>query len=456
MLQKSTIPIRKMHCRSCELLVEQALRDVPGIEKVRASATKHEATIYSHGAPDADRIRVAIESVGYEVGQEERRRWITRDTNEYAYLALAALFAFGLYVVASRTGLLSLSTTTIETTGFAAAFAVGLTAGLSTCMALVGGLILGIAVRHAARHPEATLLQKFRPHLFFNLGRIGGFFFLGGLLGAAGGFLMFGSIALGVITMIVALVMLLMGLQLTGIFPALDAFKVALPSGIARALGMSDRHEREYSHRGALVSGMLTFFLPCGFTQMMQVSAIASGSFPHGALLMSAFAVGTAPGLLGIGGLTAAVRGQSSRLFFKTAGVLVLAFAVFNFGNGYRLTGLASPFGTPAPMANGLQNVELRDGVQVAAMTQTASGYAPDTFTVYRGVPVRWQIDATNVNSCSGGISVPSLSIMKYLKPGANVIEFTPERTGTIRFTCTMGMFPGTFTVIDPPSPSAS
>ena len=34
-----------------------------------------------------------------------------------------------------------------------------------------------------------------------------------------------------------------------------------------------------YSNQGALVLGALTFFLPCGFTQAMQLYAISTGSF---------------------------------------------------------------------------------------------------------------------------------------------------------------------------------
>ncbi|HCB52054.1 TPA: hypothetical protein DEP21_05855 [Patescibacteria group bacterium] len=58
------------------------------------------------------------------------------------------------------------------------------------------------------------------------------------------------------------------------------------------------------------MAGVLTFFLPCGFTLAMQILAISSGNFWMGGLIMGFFALGTLPGLLGIGGLLARAKGQ--------------------------------------------------------------------------------------------------------------------------------------------------
>lgn len=44
-----------------------------------------------------------------------------------------------------------------------------------------------------------------------------------------------------------------------------------------------------------LIVGFATFFLPCGFTQSMQVAALSSGSFASGLAIMLAFALGTLP-----------------------------------------------------------------------------------------------------------------------------------------------------------------
>lgn len=449
MSEQKIIPVRGMHCASCELLVEKNLKGVAGVNKVKASTKKHCVMIESDGTVDEAQVAQAIRDAGYEVGEPvDRRAWFTRNGNAYAELLLAAMILLALYVVAKGTGLLQLSMATGSGTDLVSAAVIGLTAGFSTCMALVGGLVLGASARYAEVHPEASSIQKFRPHAFFNLGRILGFFLLGGLLGTVGGFLTPSAIFLGVLTIFVSFVMIFLGLQITEISPRLARWKFALPANLSRALGLN-RSAREYSHTGAMALGALTFFLPCGFTQTMQLNAVASGSFVHGAFIMAAFALGTAPGLLGIGGLTSIMKGPKASLFFKTAGLAVIAFGLFNLLNGYRLTGWAAPIAAGNQNVPTVTNVVLEDGVQVARMKQTWDGYAPTEFVVKKGIPVRWLIDAENPNSCSGGVSVPSLGILEYFKVGENEIRFTPEKVGEIRFTCTMGMYPGRFVVVE-------
>jgi plastocyanin domain-containing protein len=81
-------------------------------------------------------------------------------------------------------------------------------------------------------------------------------------------------------------------------------------------------------------------------------------------------------------------------------------------------------------------------------MTQTGAGYVPNSFTIQKGVPVRWIIDSKNPQSCAGSIVMPSMNIGRVLQAGENVIEFTPTQNGNISFTCSMGMYRGNFQVV--------
>ena len=123
------------------------------------------------------------------------------------------------------------------------ALLVGLTAGFSTCMALIGGLVLSVASKYAENHPAETPLQKFRPHLIFNLGRIVSFVVLGAVIGAIGSAFSLKGSMLGFLTIIVGVVMLVLGLQLTEAFPRITK-GLTLPSGLAKKLGIKQRGER--------------------------------------------------------------------------------------------------------------------------------------------------------------------------------------------------------------------
>lgn len=452
-MNKTTVHIKGMHCRSCELLVEDELLKISCVKQAVVSQKKGTAEIYFSNHLTQGEVEKAVHEAGYEIGINERKPLFSKNPNDYIELATCGLILAVVFFIANELGLFKLgSFTGGNYSSLSIVFLIGITAGLSTCMALVGGLVLGASARFAEKHPSATPLQKFKPHLFFNIGRIASYFVLGGVIGYLGSFFQLSSSILGLLTIAVGMVMLILGFQLTEIFPRLSSFNLTLPKSISNALGIQQHKEKEYSHKNAMLMGALTFFLPCGFTQAMQLFAISSGSPVTGALTMGVFALGTAPGLLGIGGLTAIIKGAFAKTFFRFAGLVVIGLAIFNISNGYNLTGinvLAFTPGNAAIQQSNDPNVTLENGSQIVKMTQSGSGYSPNSFTIRKGVPVKWVITSTDSYTCAASIVMSSYGIRQSLQQGENIIEFTPNETGTIRFSCSMGMYTGSFNVID-------
>ena len=455
-MNKSIIPIKGMHCRSCEILIEEKLKEFPLIKNVQVNYKKAQAVIYSKSPIDStetDKINTAVREAGYEIGIDDSKSWISLNPSEYWDLAKSLVLLLVLYFIAKKLGLFNINAgSTNNPSNLFVVLLIGLTAGLSTCMALVGGLILGISARHSEKHPEATATEKFRPHIFFNFGRIISFFVLGGVIGLIGKAFQLSAPMLGLLTITVGLVMLVLGAQLTGMFPKLSSGGFTLPSSIGKFLGIKKHHEKEYSHSNSMLVGALTFFLPCGFTQAMQLYAMNTGNFWTGALIMGTFALGTTPGLLGIGGLTSILKGTFAKKFFKFTGLLVISLAIFNISNGWNLTGWKNIFaGSSSSQAivKDDPNVKIEDGYQVVRMTQKSYGYTPNKFTIRKGIPVKWIIDSKDSNSCAASILMPKQNIRKPLKSGENIIQFTAEETGDLKFSCSMGMYSGKFIVVD-------
>lgn len=451
-MEKTTVHISGMHCRSCEILIEDELVKMPGVDRAVVSHTKGTADIYHSNDLDSERIGQMIREVGYEMGQDEKP-WLSRNINDYADLAVAAGLLFFVYLILTRLGVFNLIT--VSSNNFSSlpiVLLVGFTAGLSTCMALVGGLVLGASAKFAEKHPTATPAQKFKPHLFFNLGRIASYFFFGTVIGFAGSFFQLSPTVLGFLTIIVGGIMLLLGTQLIDISPRLEKINLTLPKFISRSFGIKEHSSKEYSHTNSMMLGALTFFLPCGFTQAMQLFAISTGNPIQGSLTMGVFAIGTAPGLLGIGGLISVIRGAFAKSFFKFAGLVVIALAFFNLSNGFNLAGIAiaSPFGSSTKVTTSADpNVVVENGIQIVRMTQSSNGYSPNTFTVKKDIPVKWIITSDNVNTCASSIVSAKLGVRQSLELGENVIEFTPKEIGQIGFSCLMGMYRGNFNVVD-------
>lgn len=454
--KSKTIAIKGMHCRSCEIVVEEELMKVVGIHKVNVSEKKGIAEIFYKGVVQETHIRKAISNSGYSIGKDTKG-WISKNPRDYNDLIKAAIALVAFYFIAKGLGLFNIAFNSQNNlASLPVVLLVGITAGLSTCMALVGGLVLGVSARFSEKHPSASPLQKFKPHIFFNLGRVLLFFVFGGLIGYFGSFLQLGPSSIGFLTILVGVVMLLLGLQTIAIFPKLETIRFTLPKSLYKLVGIDNQKESEYSNKSSFLLGGLTFFLPCGFTQAMQLYAISSGSALTGALTMAVFAVGTAPGLLGVGGLTALVKGAFAKPFFKFVGLMVIALSLFNISNGLNLTGIGLPdfSGSNEASANSESaltdpNVTLENGVQLVRMTQSYNGYSPSEFTIQKGIPVKWVITSTAGNSCAASIFSSDLGIRKILNEGENIIEFTPKDAGTIRFSCSMGMYTGSFNVIE-------
>ncbi len=453
-MKKQTIHIDGMHCRSCEILIEDGIKEIHGVREVNVSHTKGTAEVNYKGHLDTNKVQAVVVRCGYSCGVGKKAPLISTRTEDWNQLAMVAMVLAGVYFIGRWLGIFNIG-------GFASSnysslpvvFLVGLTAGISTCMALVGGLVLGASARFAKQKPFATPLEKFTPHVFFNIGRIIAFFILGGVIGWVGSILELSLTMTGLLTVLVGLSMFIIGAQLTDVFPRLSGWQLTLPKGVSRFLGIDTHKQAEYSHKSSMILGGLTFFLPCGFTQAMQLFAMSSGSPTAGALTMGVFALGTAPGLLSVGGLTAVIKGNQAKYFFKFAGVVVLALAVFNISNGLRLVGFdGSVLGISTGVQGKTLNVpsaQANNDVQVVRMTQDARGYAPNTFTIKKGVKVRWIVTSTDPYNCASSLVSKKLNIRQALKNGENIIEFTPTETGKIAFSCSMGMYSGSFNVVN-------
>lgn len=254
-------------------------------------------------------------------------------------------------------------------------------------------------------------------------------------MGAFGAFIGFSNVFVGLVTLAVGALMFLLGIKLTNLSPRLGDVSVTLPKFFGGEIGSGSS-----GSLGTMATGALTFFLPCGFTLAMQAYAISTGSFMTGALTLAFFALGTAPGLLSVGGLTSFFKGESAKAFFKFTGVVVLALAFFNIANGYNLLSLGSPKSAPATVVDTskLETQEVR-------MVEDDNGYSPSVIKIRPNTKIRLVIDAKAPFSCASQFTIPSVGVRKQLEAGENVIEFVSPASGTVRFSCSMGMYTGKF-----------
>jgi sulfite exporter TauE/SafE len=329
----------------------------------------------------------------------------------------------------------------------------GVAASVSTCMALVGGLVMSLSARFAAAHPQATTVGRLRPQLMFNVGRIVGFGLLGALIGLVGSAISLSGTALAVAMIVVAVVMGALGIKMTGASPRIAAMAFTLPPALTAWMRRGDGNTT-YRDANALLLGAASFFLPCGFTQAVQVYALSTGSPLQSALVMSLFALGTTPGLMGVGALSAFAKGPAAGRIFRVVGIVVIGFAIFNFTNALSGLGLAAGGGDATAASASTSRTDnvtnTADGQQV--LTTVAGGYSPRSTVVYAGQPTTWILDAQGLG-CDSVINATSLGVAEpiYLNPGQNTVEIPPLQPGTYPYSCAMGMYRASITAIEPP-----
>jgi sulfite exporter TauE/SafE len=218
---------------------------------------------------------------------------------------------------------------------FGTAFVVGAIASVSSCMAVVGGLLLSMSATFAKGG------DRIKPQVMFHIGRLVTFFVLGGVIGVAGSLFTLSTTASFILGVAISIVMLILGINLLDIFHWTKRLQPSMPKFISQKAHSFSKLNHTFT---PILVGFATFFLPCGFTQSMQLYTLTTGSFMKGGLMMLSFAIGTLPALALISFSSFSVKNSpKAGIFFKSAGLIVILFALFNFINSLVVAGILPP-----------------------------------------------------------------------------------------------------------------
>ena len=421
-------------------MIERELKKLPGVVKVHASAGANtvDVTMQDGKSISADECTKVLKQHGYTFSASSTSaRPFTWDRTILAAVAIGVI-----YYLFTSTGILNYAPEEATGKGLIAVLLVGIVASFSSCTAVVSGFLVALSSKAAQSNAAQSFVTKMRPHFAFNIGRIVGFAGFGALVGAIGSQLALSSTMNGVLIVAIALLMIGIGVDLLNVLPA----------------GLAIRPPKFLSHRihaivesrspfAPAILGALTFFLPCGFTQSMQLYALSTGSPMQAALIMTTFAIGTLPALIGFGAATSAFRGKALERLTFSVGAFVVALGIANVGNGATLLGWQGF--SFASSATTVAAPVLIDGKQLVMMEASAFGYNPDVITVRKGYPVDWEIYGGKNLGCASSLILNAFGVQSTIRPGENTVAFTPTKVGTFPFSCSMGMVRGTMVVIE-------
>jgi len=324
------------------------------------------------------------------------------------------------------------------------AFLTGLTSGGISCIAVQGGLLTSaISNTENAKNNKGLVLT-------FLISKTLTYTFLGFLLGYIGAFLVLTPKVSAVFQIFIGLFLLATAGRILDLHPIFRYFVIQPPKFIYK---LAKNNTNAGTLFAPILLGALTVLMPCGVTQAMMVVALGTANPVQSALIMLAFVLGTSPVFFALG-ISVSKLIKYKAFNFISAGVIAV-FAIISLNGAMGLLGSAHTLQNYWKAITGnIANTQIKSaavvsGFQEATIIVKNNGYTSDVTTLKVDVPVRLKIITDNVYSCSRSFTVPGLNISKVLPAtGEEIIEFTPTKTGRLAYSCSMGMYTGSFEVV--------
>lgn len=448
---QKTLRVRGMFCSGCEARIKNALESLEGVEAAEVSFSRSLLQVsYDPKALDLELIKELLEEQGYH-GEDlpEGKKAPGDNGASITWLLGIGMIAFAVYSIVKNTIGFSFIPQINQNMGYGILFFVGLVTSLH-CVAMCGGINLSQCIPQRAAPEKNRGLERLRPGLLYNSGRVISYTLLGGTAGALGSVISFSGGLKGSVIIISGILMFIVGLNMLGLVSWLRRINPRMPRLFGQKLYKGVGHRPFYV-------GLLNGLMPCGPLQAMQLYALGTGSFFAGALSMFIFSMGTVPLMFGLGALSTFLSSKFTHRLAKASAVLIMVLGLVMVSRGFNLMGFNTAFAFPESNANAAGTARFEGNVQEVTTILEAGRYSP--IVVQKGIPVRWTIraKASDLNGCNNPVTIPNYGVEKKLVPGDNIIEFTPLDEGNVTYTCWMGMIRSNIKVvadIDNPGPA--
>ena len=442
-IKTKKINIDGMTCINCQERIKKKLANTAGISKVDVSYSTGSATI----SYDADIISLQdigniIQKLNYKVVDGQGKRPI-----ELKRMLGLVIITVSLYIILDHLGLLTFLAPSFlaeANMGYGALFVIGLTTSVH-CVAMCGGLNISQCISVSSNTSERHSILK--APILYNFGRVLSYTIVGFIVGAIGSIVSFSLATQGLLKLVAGIFMVIMGINMLGVFPWFRIFAPRMPAAFFRII---DREKT--NNKSPFIVGIFNGLMPCGPLQAMQIYALSTGDPIKGALSMMIFSLGTVPLVFGVGVISSSLGRKFTQKTVTIGAVLVVVLGFSMLSQGWSLSGFSAKLNKEPKIANNKAVFDsvMEGNTQVVKSTLSARKYP--NITVQTGAPVKWIIDAPagSINGCNNKILISEYGLEHTFSYGENVIEFTASKAGTYRYSCWMGMIHGTIRVIDP------
>ncbi|MGN0385375.1 MAG: sulfite exporter TauE/SafE family protein [Lachnospiraceae bacterium] len=413
------VKIEGIYCDHCRETIKRNVTSLENVIQCNINGNIAQIDI----ANNSDEFITELVNTINESGYTTKRGWVSR-TNKWKLnqiLLMLLFIAFLLlirYTVKMILGydILNVIPQINTTLSLGAIFVIGILTSLH-CVGMCGAINL-----------VASTSKK--NALIYNTGRVLCYTTEGIIVSWMGIAFSFDDKLLAGFSMIVAIVMLIVGLGMTGIISI-------------RQISLCNIN---FKTRNAFLLGVINGFMPCGPLAAMQLYALSLANPLLGGLAMFLFGLGTVPLMLGFGSLQNLFT-KHKMIVQKMMACFVILLAVSMIGRNASKLGFE--FIGPQKDCDGYTVARIEDGRQVVSTDLGYSSYGD--IAVKKGIPVTFTIHADEdfITGCNNEVTSNIFDFDVMIKEGDNVIEFTPTESGTYTYTCWMNMIKNRIYVYD-------
>lgn len=389
---KQKIPVYWMHCKACEILIENKISEIAWVKVENISQKENFIEVNVKSKDLIPEIQKSLIDLWYKSEDTDKKNSFFDYTIIFLTFIIFGLLFFLFKDVEFFSSLLK-----TENMSILFIILIWFVASLSTCLAVTWWIIVWFSKYIDTSNNTYSHLKT---QTKFHIGRILWFAIFGWILWSIWGFIwsfwMLNKVFLG----IAWIFMLYMWLNMLWFIK----YKLSLPKIFwTKILNIKNPVF-------APLIWALTFFLPCWFTQSMQVYAISSGSFFSWAMIMWAFALGTLPVLFAIGFWSSYLKDKNFHYLNKVIGVLVVYFGLFI------LAGFANMFHINLWASQTNQSISSENNGEIQEINVSHNGYSFDDIILSGSQNYRITIiPESDGLGCMFTLTVPWLDGNQYL-----------------------------------------
>jgi sulfite exporter TauE/SafE len=232
--------------------------------------------------------------------------------------------------------------------------------GSAHCAGMCGGI-----ATMCAGAGECSARQSISASLVYHGCRLVSYAAVGALAGSVGTLLNAGGMLVGIqeiAALLAGLAIAIVGVGLLMNAGGVQSGSTALPAWLGRTLASIQRAAAAMPPRHrAMVIGLATPLLPCGWLWAFAAVAAGTGSLLGGTIVMIAFWTGTVPVLAVVGAGIAGLSGKRRRLLSALAGVAMIAVGIYT-------AGMRAPLAHSIAEHLALQRVNTSSSAEVSAV----------------------------------------------------------------------------------------